>query len=240
MPNWCENELFVIGSEESLLRFEDQILHWENPETKGNKGEVVFDFNKVIPTPQEIEDVDDSFTLKAAYKILFESCGEQYPKVPMLLPDAQKFIDSYSMAIAVRFNAFVFQEAIATGKTIGELSFEYEKGALLIRSNSEKYGCSNGHDWRIANWGTKWSAADAFLAQKLRNEDKTKFVLNVDFKTPWAPPIPIVDKLALAFPDTEFGLIYFECGVGFKGVHRVMNSSIIKSMSASYSGNRGG
>jgi hypothetical protein len=240
VPNWCENELFIIGSKESLLRFEDQILHWENPETKGNKGEVVFDFNKVIPIPQELNNTDESFMLKAAYKILFEGCGEQYPKVPMLLPDLQRFIDAYSMDIAVRFNAFVFQEAMATGKTIGELSFEYEKGALLIRSNSEKYGHSNWYDWCVDNWGTKWSAADAYVAQKLRNEDKTKFVLNVDFKTPWSPPIPIVDKLALDFPDTEFCLKYFECGMAFKGIHRVLNSSIIKSMSASYSGSRGG
>ena len=240
MPNWCENDLFIIGSKESLLRFEDQVIYWENPKNKGNRGEVVFDFNKVIPVPQELENVDDSFLLKEAYKILFEGYEGQYPKFPMLIPDFQRFIDTYSDSIAVKFNAFVFRQAAVTGKTIGELTAEYEKGALLIKSNNKKYGHSNGYEWRIDNWGTKWTAHDSFLMQKLSNKDKTKFVLNITFKTPWGPPDRVVSKLALDFPDTEFCLKYWECGAGFKGIHHVLNNSIVKSMSVSYRGNLGG
>lgn len=240
MPNWCENELFVIGSKESLIRFEDQVIYWENPETKGNRGEVVFDFNKVIPVPQELEEVDGNFLLTEAYKILFEGYEGQYPKFPMLIPNFQRFIETYSASIAVMFNAFVFKQAAVTGKTIGELTVECEKGALLIKSNKKKYGHSNGYEWRIDNWGTKWIAHDSFLMQKLSNKDKTKFVLNVDFKTAWGPPAQVINRLALDFPGTEFCLKYWEGGGGFKGIHHVLNNSIVKSMAAPYRGSRGG
>jgi len=48
MPNWCYNEMEVTGSKENLVKFMDFI--------KGDKRD--FDFNKVLPYPEEYEKLD--------------------------------------------------------------------------------------------------------------------------------------------------------------------------------------
>jgi hypothetical protein len=41
--------------------------------------------------------------------------------------------------------------------------------------------------------------------------------LEYDFSTPWAPPIPFLDKVSADWPNLSFELTYDEAGMGFKG-----------------------
>jgi hypothetical protein len=65
----------------------------------------------------------------------------------------------------------------------------------------------NWYDQRLAKWGTKWVGYDVSVG-----DDR------IDFFTAWAPPIPIVEKLAELHHGTVFRLEYYECGMAFRGV----------------------
>ena len=51
-------------------------------------------------------------------------------------------------------------------------------------------GIPNWYDWQTENWGTKWNA----YSQELIEQDNC--MLKLQFDTAWAPPIPIVERLA--------------------------------------------
>lgn len=67
----------------------------------------------------------------------------------------------------------------------------------------------NWYDWRISNWGTKWSEGEAF--HKALEGD----TLTVSFETAWAPP----EGIYRALVELGFDVIatYAEQGMGFAG-----------------------
>ena len=71
--------------------------------------------------------------------------------------------------------------------------------------NLREYGVKDWYDWCVGNWGTKWNAYDG-----TSNES------SVVFCTAWAPPLPIVKRLAELTGET-FVLDYLEEGMGFGG-----------------------
>ena len=75
----------------------------------------------------------------------------------------------------------------------------------LQKINEEKYGIKDWYDWCVGNWGTKWNAYDG-----TSNES------SVVFCTAWAPPLPIIKRLAELTGET-FVLDYLEEGEGFGG-----------------------
>jgi len=67
------------------------------------------------------------------------------------------------------------------------------------------YGYDNWYDWCVANWGTKWNASDCHIDES-----------GTSFTTAWAPPNPIVAKLA-ELTSHDFRMTYIEEGVDFCG-----------------------
>jgi hypothetical protein len=63
------------------------------------------------------------------------------------------------------------------------------------------------YEWRVANWGTKWNGYDGRIS-----DDGSTFT----FDTAWAPPLPIIKKLAELTGQT-FILQYIEYGMFFCG-----------------------
>jgi hypothetical protein len=61
--------------------------------------------------------------------------------------------------------------------------------------------------WRVENWGTKWNGYDGQFS-----DDGSTFT----FDTAWAPPLPIIKKLAELTGQT-FILQYIEYGMFFCG-----------------------
>jgi hypothetical protein len=64
-------------------------------------------------------------------------------------------------------------------------------------------------DWyeqRIKRWGTKWKGYDLCIGET-----------TIDFFTAWAPPIPIIRKLAELHKEMVFRLEYYECGNAYRG-----------------------
>ena len=83
-----------------------------------------------------------------------------------------------------------------------EYTFDFNK----IIPEPEAVG-ESWYDWRVQNWGTKWSGYDGRF-----NDDQTAFT----FDTAWSPPLPIIKKLAEITGQT-FILGYIEEGMFFCG-----------------------
>ena len=76
-------------------------------------------------------------------------------------------------------------------------------------ANQHAYGFKNWFDWCVANWGTKWDIADAFIG------DQTPDHISITFDTAWSPPIAVYRQLeALGF---EVDATYYEPGMAFVG-----------------------
>ena len=56
MPNWCDNKMDVRGPTEQVKKFMSDVEGY-GPFDEESKGEIdLFDFNKIIPMPQEAKD----------------------------------------------------------------------------------------------------------------------------------------------------------------------------------------
>jgi Ferredoxin-like domain in Api92-like protein len=77
-----------------------------------------------------------------------------------------------------------------------------------------------GYSWELKNWGCKWGACSAHLA------DEWEGRLEYAFETPWSPPIPFLTKAALDWPTLTFLLDYEEMGMGFKGITKIQGENI--------------
>jgi hypothetical protein len=116
-------------------------------------------------------------------------------------PDEFKGIHSGSCKIdGVQCN--IWREVDGKNVAISE-----EEQAEMIK----KYGSTNWYDWNCENWGTKWNAGDVYV--KDNGPDSLDYV----FDTAWAPPIPVIEKLAEIFPTVEITLQFEEGGAGFYG-----------------------
>ena len=68
----------------------------------------------------------------------------------------------------------------------------------------DRYGADNWFDWRYKNWGVKWDASEDNW------EDE-----QVDFETPWGPPIKFFEKATREFPSLKFKLQFSEENMGY-------------------------
>lgn len=77
----------------------------------------------------------------------------------------------------------------------------------IIPMDEELLKGEGWYNWRVENWGTKWEGYDGRF-----NDDASVFT----FDTAWAPPLPIIKKLAKLTGQT-FILEYIEYGMFFCG-----------------------
>lgn len=91
----------------------------------------------------------------------------------------------------------------------------YHNEPQKVEFNRKKYGAADWYDWKNANWGTKWDASDAILSSELGND--SEYQVAYSFQTAWAPPIPVYEKLAEMFPNTNIFVNFDESGMGFSG-----------------------
>jgi len=78
------------------------------------------------------------------------------------------------------------------------------------------------YPWNRNNWGTKW---DAMGEQYLEKSPDGKG-LTLRFYTAWAPPVPVILKLGVMFPDLDFDLEYDDPCERFKGTVRMEHGRI--------------
>ena len=94
----------------------------------------------------------------------------------------------------------------------GSHGADVEKQAALEAqeaANLAKYGHKNWHDWRVANWGTKWDIGSEDGAELVGD------VLQLSFDSAWGPPIEFYNQMVeLGFTVEAY---YHEPGMQFAG-----------------------
>ena len=122
MPNWVFNKVHFYGNPEKIKEMRNFMETENNP----------FDFNKLIPMPEEL-----NMTCGSDETIAIE-CATARRR-------GQSTCDEYEK--------FIYNQR----KTFDEWADIGEK----YLSNKEKYGYTTWYGWCCANWGTKWNACDA-------------------------------------------------------------------------------
>lgn len=153
MPNWCNNVLKVTGDKKKL----DEMLKLIKT------GDFEFDFNKVVPMPEDLMAYD----------------------APIKNKD--------------------------------------KRNQHLV-----EFGATDWYTWRLANWGTKWSAGEGVQVDRVSKEECV-----LCFDTAWSPPGPIIEALGKKYTELTFRLSYTECGEGFVGVYTVEDGEVVEDICAS-------
>lgn len=122
MPNWVFNKVYFHGKEEKINVLKDFV--------KGKEFE--FDFNKIIPMPEELN------LTAGSEETIARSCAVA--------------------RVNGKTTSDEFEKPWSKGKTFDEWA---DLGDKYI-SNIKKYKASNWYDWCWDNWGTKWNADEPY------------------------------------------------------------------------------
>ena len=187
MPNWIATRITVTGKKEKVDELVNTIRsESETTDASGNvKTETnVFDFNKVIPMPEELS-IESGSTGEwgKRYLVLKSQDENTWTK------DDRKFVKDFEKKDKADFDRCV------------ELGQKY-------LDNIEKYGYQDWYSWSCARWGTKWNSV---CAQFDRITDTCAEYL---FDTAWSFCAPVIEKLSEMFPDVEIEFAYSDedCG----------------------------
>ena len=180
------NVIRVTGDEEEIKRMMSAVT------VLTDEGIPCFDFNKVIPMPDELRVPNDgkplirshlnnyltmvnpaSQTSDAAFEKLSEKEFAELHKV---------IFNYYNKSNTYLLNCFL-PAPDAQEAQLGE----------KLAHNIVKYGEPTWYEWSIKNWCTKWNA---YYPSQV--DDHT-----LAFCTAWASPLPVVYKLAEMFPSLE-------------------------------------
>jgi hypothetical protein len=127
MPNYIKNRLTIIGNTKDVFAFV-------------KSKETVFDFNKIIPMPKELE-IEDSSTGDLVAELLLLKGMSSFPN-QRKINEIEKRLYGYNQ----------LNEAMDLGKK--------------YIANIAKYGHKTWYGWRSENWGTKWNAIEPSVIAK--------------------------------------------------------------------------
>lgn len=129
MPNHTSNILELLDKSLNLI----EVL---KPFTKHDEDDDInsIDFNKIFPTPEELNESESPATIKTQEEI--DAAWKKYKDEYESLSDYKK----------------------SRGRP-SSLGITQKKSDELIA----KYGFNNWYDWNVANWGTKWNAYDTYV-----------------------------------------------------------------------------
>ena len=163
MPNWVYNTLTVTkGDPREVFEF----VH---------SAESIFDFNKIIPMPREL-DIESSTKSQLAILCAQNDGIGEWAKYGWVQKAGYK--TPKELCTACKYD---YDEMVRFGEQLLE--------------NERKYGARTWYDWCWNEWGTKWNACDAKYS--------TKDTRTLGFDTAWSPPVPVFEALAKQFPNHE-------------------------------------
>lgn len=131
MPNHIQNRIEFLGTDEQVRGIKEFIAGKPCNDEK----EIVFDFNKLIPMPQELKIESGSWGSMGQY-ILFGKGEDSFLGINELWR---------------RFSSKSREDQ----RKIVELGFKYQ-------DNLENHGHATWYGWCKENWGTKWNAYSSY------------------------------------------------------------------------------
>lgn len=192
MSNRCENKLELIGTPEEV----NQVLAFIS--SKDDKGaDILFDFNKVIPIPEELIDyvypeiVNQTEGKEATPVDDFGTLDEPILRNKKPIIKEGKYTDPKNDAK----DHYQLNDK-ELNKYISEYPEERREELEVMIGNLKKTGFADTHDWCVENWGARW-------VSEIHIENNI-----IWFLTPWTPPLPIIEKLSSLFPAVKFSISY--------------------------------
>lgn len=220
MPNWCDNELAIIGPAESLTKFLQGFL------PNGL-------FQQVFPTGIQ--------KLGSVYNFPGEDDGLNFEFI-VPVPESLRAVDKGSDEMFYRILHTDESAHFSTREEAWEHFVnrdprdedELRAIAGTYKRNLEEHGYLTWYDFQIKNWGTKWEG------QLVSIKATSPRRVELRFDTAWSPPEPLILSAAKLFPVLKFDLKYWEGGGGFKGRLTILDYHIINKWDDDYCGPRGG
>lgn len=200
MPNHVTSRVVITGAQSEIDRFKALVFVKNEDADKGEHDpDVIFDFGKIIPTPECITKTQSSSVVSDAYWALY---GERLPGTfGFGDPLDNRYYRDNNITSREELKAFIEKEwpdAIPA--------------AEASRQAMNETGCPTWYEWNSRYWGTKWNAY-SFKVEK-EEDGRLEFV----FDTAWSFPIPVFQKLTALFPQLEIDAACFDEGCNFSGV----------------------
>ena len=179
MPNYVKNRITLLERGKEIVEELKDVL------SKNDKGELSFDFNKLIPMPKSL-DIESSSSMDDYFKVYLNT-----------EIDNQKTFDKL-IKLSLKNTFFTKKEDyILTEEQINKIcekeklsKEEILKLGKQVADNLLNYGSKDWYNWCIDNWGTKWNACDSEIY------DDT-----IEFDTAWDFAEPIAKALFKKYPN---------------------------------------
>jgi hypothetical protein len=191
MPNNVTNILTVRGAPNRVASFFSAI--------DGGRDEqcapLLIDFNKIRPMPESlnVERGNRSDTALDCYVIkLSEKSGTAAVKAAL---------GDYADPVFRRLPETLL--SLRVSKDDNDMPGLSEFGEKLY-NNIRDYGAPTWYEWRVENWGTKWSAYN-----QRRLDDST-----ITFDTAWSSVPELLRELSARFPDIEMSYSFADENLG--------------------------
>lgn len=186
MPNHIYNVITLEGDDAEIDRLFQSV----------KSTEADFDFDKVIPMPPSLNMTDGSITTTSvtAYLRVVNPANVTLtdPAYPKMQPNDFANISQYFK------NAYCIKDDELNDCTSPVDPALLKDGEIYV-NNYIQYGFTTWYNWRVANWGTKWSAYEV---------DADRPNAMISFNTAWSTPMPIFEELSRKFPDLSIHFAY--------------------------------
>ena len=220
MPNYVTNVLVFTADEQKNI---DELIQFVK---KDGEPDGSFDFNKIIPMPEELKIDAGSYTDQCICEYL-SVCNNKSgnPEFDQFRDDftAQEYTDLIesigdSIPLAV-FNCAVYTNNVPEK----ECSFDDVMHGKELLGNFLTYGAFTWYDWAVKNWGTKWNAI-TWDRKQYMSRPFPQYAIDIcktvhcfsrtRFDTAWNPAFPVYKKLSRLFPDVLIHVLYAEEQLG--------------------------
>ena len=189
IPNWTTNR--IICKKE----LGDKLL------TKTENG-YSFDFNKLIPMPNDLKIESGSSGEKG---LIFLYLTSLKLKEKNKIQNAYKSISPFNINIC--HDPFFKDINKNLTKYKSDINFKesIDLGKKYL-NNYNKYGYCNWYEWSIDNWGTKWNVEDS--CNVIYDKDKKEYTITFD--TAWNCPIGILKEYSKMCNDGELDWMFYD------------------------------
>lgn len=180
MPNWVRTKLTFTGDQNTIDRLKETV----KGKTEDNE-DVLFDFNKIVPIPEDLKIPSKSTGDFGMMYLLIKSRS-----ILSWTEDERLFMERYKKK--KEDDPDGFNEDIELGRK--------------YLSNISKYGYTNCYGWCISDdgWCTKWNAQEV-------QEWKSNSIV---FETAWTFPYNVVMQLSKQFPELTIEFEYADESAG--------------------------
>ena len=213
MPNWVRNKI-MVGRPSTISIIKEKYCFVDE-----DTNELKFDFNKLIPMPDEMNIEFSSRSDHALMLYMTRICpevdyyGKKEDKVTK--KKFNELNDELGKHMMVNTNLVCSKDELKDllTKYKDDEDFLLDLGKKEV-NNVMNYGCLNWYEWAIKNWGTKWNS--------------TNLDIDVDgkcmtFDTAWDPATPVFVELTKQMPEVKFAMLYSDeeigCHVGYMLAH---------------------